>query len=127
MDTTLPWVAIVDDEDSIRRALLRLLRSAGIPARSFDSAASLLVALADGAPSCAVIDVHMPVCSGLELQAQLARCAPAVAVILMTGHHTPEEHARALQLRPVAYLQKPLHDRLLLAAIGAACPTWSQP
>jgi len=127
MDTTLPWVAIVDDEASIRRALLRLLRSAGIPALAFDSAAALLAVVDDGAPRCAVIDVHMPGCSGLELQAMLAQCAPTVAVVLMTGHHTNLEHARALQLRPVAYLHKPLHDGLLLAAIGATCSTWSQP
>lgn len=127
MDTTLPWVAVVDDEASIRRALVRLLRSAGIPALAFDSGASFLDALAIGAPCCAVIDVHMPGGSGLDLQAQLARCAPAVAVILMTGHHTLGEHSRALQWHPVAYLQKPLSDQLLLAAIGVACPYWREP
>lgn len=126
MDNTLPWVAVVDDEASIRRALLRLLRSAGIPALAFDSGASFLAALEAGAPCCAVIDVHMPGGSGLDLLAQLSRCAPAVAVILMTGHHTAGEHSLALQWRPVAYLQKPLSDQLLLAAIGAACPYWRE-
>lgn len=126
MDITLPWVAVVDDEDGVRRALMRLLRSAGIPAMAFDGAASFLAALPAGAPCCAVLDVHMPGMSGLELQALLARQAPAVGVIIMTGHHTPDEQARALQHRALAYLLKPMNDQQLLAAIGAACPSWSQ-
>jgi FixJ family two-component response regulator len=127
MDTKLPWVAVVDDEESIRRALLRLLRSAGIPAQAFDSADRLLAVLPAGAPCCAVVDVHMPGRSGLELLALLAKQAPDIGVILMTGHHTPEEHARALPYRPLAYLHKPMNDLQLLAAIGAACPAWSLP
>lgn len=127
MDTQLPWVAVVDDEDSIRRALLRLLRSAGIPARAFDGADSFLAALADGAPCCALLDVHMPGRSGLDLLALLATLAPHTGVIIMSGHHTPEEHARAMHYRPLAYLHKPMNDLQLLAAIGAACPAWSQP
>ena len=127
MDTKLPWVAVVDDEDSIRRALLRLLRSAGIPARAFDGADSFLAALADGAPCCALLDVHMPGRSGLDLLALLAREAPGTGVIIMTGHHTPEEYARAQQYRPLAYLHKPMNDLQLLTAIGAVCPSWSLP
>jgi FixJ family two-component response regulator len=125
MDTQLPWVAVVDDEASIRRALLRLLRSAGIPALAFDSAESFLAALPAGAPCCAVLDVHMPGRSGLELQALLAVHAPDVGVIIMTGHHTPEEQARALQHQPLAYLHKPMNDQQLLAAIVTTCPAWS--
>ncbi|QJD93204.1 response regulator [Duganella dendranthematis] len=125
MDTTLPWVAVVDDEESIRRALLRLLRSAGIPALAFDGADSFLAALPAGAPCCALLDIHMPRRSGLELQALLADQAPQTGVIIMTGHHTPEEYARAQHYRPLAYLHKPVNDLQLLAAIGAVCPSWS--
>lgn len=125
MDTTSPWVAVVDDEEAIRRALLRLLRSAAIPAMAFDSAANFLAALPAGAPCCAVLDVHMPGLSGLDLQALLAQRAPAIGVVIMTGHYTPEEQARALQHRPLAYLLKPMNDQQLLTAICAACPSWS--
>ena len=125
MDTLLPWVAIVDDEEAIRRALLRLMRSAGIPARAFASGAELtehITLLPAAAPCCVVLDIHMPGMNGLELQARLARLAPATRVVVMTGHHTPEEQARAMQHRPLAYLLKPVNDQLLLDAIAAACP-----
>lgn len=122
MDTTLPWVAIVDDEEAIRRALLRLMRSAGIPARAFASGAELIALLPATAPCCVVLDIHMPGMDGLELQARLAGLAPSAGVVVMTGHHTPGEQARAMQHRPLAYLLKPVNDQLLLDAIAAACP-----
>ncbi|MES2260430.1 MAG: response regulator [Pseudomonadota bacterium] len=124
MDTLLPWVAVVDDEEAIRRALLRLLRSAGIEARAFAGGADLLAALRDGAPYCAVLDMHMPGMSGCELQARLARDAPDTGVVVVTGHHSAELQARAMQGRPVAYLLKPMNDRLLLEAIAAARAAW---
>jgi FixJ family two-component response regulator len=125
MDTTLPWVAIVDDEEAIRRALLRLMRSADIAAKAFASGAELtehLALLPAAAPCCVVLDLHMPGMGGLELQARLAELAPGAGVIVMTGHSTPEERARALQHQPLAYLLKPVNDQLLLDAIAAACP-----
>ena len=123
MDTSLPWIAIVDDDEAIRRALLRLMRSAGIAAQAYAGGDALLdaIALAALPPCCVVLDVHMPGLSGLDIQARLAAIAPATGVIIMTGHHTPEEQARALRLRPLAYLTKPVNDLLLLDAIGAAC------
>jgi FixJ family two-component response regulator len=129
MDTSLPWIAIVDDDDAIRRALLRLMRSAGIAAQGYAGGAALLdaIALAARPPCCVVLDVHMPGLSGLEVQARLAAVAPATAVVIMTGHYTAEEQARAMRLRPLAYLDKPVNDQLLLAAIGAACGPWSPP
>eukprot|EP01034_Spumella_vulgaris_P033786 gene33786-41679_t len=80
--TTLPWVAVVDDEAAIRRALLRLLRAAGIPARDYDGGAALLAALqdgADGTPFCVVLDLHMPGMSGFDLQQRLAELASSPA------------------------------------------------
>ena len=126
MDTLLPWVAIVDDEEAIRRALLRLMRSAGVAARAFASGAELIALLPATAPCCVVLDIHMPGMNGLELQARLAELAPAAGVIVMTGHHTPEEQARALQQRARAYLLKPVNDQLLLDTIAAACPPFVQ-
>jgi len=125
MDTNLPWVAIVDDEDAVRRALLRLLRAAGIPARSFATGAALLAALPDGAPYCAVLDVHMPGMSGFELQALLADAAPRTGAVFVTGHDLADVEARAMRRPPVAYLLKPVNDRLLLDAIGLARAAWN--
>ncbi|OEZ56263.1 response regulator transcription factor [Duganella sp. HH105] len=121
MDTSTPWIAVVDDDDAIRRALLRLMRAAGVNARAYAGGAEFLAALDDGHPCCVVLDVHMPGLSGLDVQVRLAQQAPDVGVILITGHQTPAEQALALQHQPLAYLSKPVNDQLLLDAIAAAC------
>jgi FixJ family two-component response regulator len=125
MDTNSPWVAVVDDEAPIRRALVRLLRSAGIAAQAFESGASLLDALRASPPCCAVLDVHMPAMSGFEVQEQLALASPHTGVVFVTGRHNPEDHARALRLRPVAYLRKPMDSKALLDAISIAYSNWT--
>jgi FixJ family two-component response regulator len=125
MDTNFPWVAVIDDEPAIRRALVRLLRASGITAREFDGGAALLATLSQGpAPYCVVLDLHMPGMSGLELQEHLLDLAPRTGVITVTGHHSPETQARALRSNPVAYLHKPMNDLLLLEAIAAARAKW---
>lgn len=121
METSLPWVAVVDDDDAVRRALLRLLRSGGIAARAYAGGADFLAALDGAHPCCVVLDVHMPGLSGLEVQARLAAQAPGVGVIILTGHPTPAEQVQAQQHRPLAYLSKPVNDQLLLDTIGLAC------
>ncbi|MCU6502056.1 response regulator [Rugamonas sp. A1-17] len=121
MDTSLPWVAVVDDDEAIRRALLRLLRSAGIAARAYAGGAEFLAALDGGHPCCVVLDVHMPGLSGLEVQARLATLAPAVGVIIITGHQTEAEQAQAQLHQPLACLAKPFDDQAILDAIGRAC------
>ncbi|NVM80018.1 FixJ family two-component response regulator [Duganella sp. SG902] len=123
MDTSHTWVAIVDDEAAIRRALLRLMRAAGVPARAFASGAELLAVLPASRPCCALLDLHMPAMSGLDLQARLAALAPATGVILMSGHPTPAQQAGASRRPPLACLLKPVDERALLDAIAAACPT----
>lgn len=121
MDTSLPWVAVVDDDEAVRRALLRLLRSVGIAARAYAGGADFLAALDDGHPCCVVLDVHMPGLSGLEVQARLAALAPKVGVIIITGHQTAVEQAQAQLHQPLAYLGKPVDDQAILDAIGMAC------
>jgi FixJ family two-component response regulator len=125
MDTNFPWVAVVDDEAAIRRALVRLLRSVGIPAQAFASGASLIDALAGGAPCCAVLDVHMPAMSGFDVQERLAQVSPRTGVVFVTGRHNPEDYARALRLRPAAYLRKPMDSKALLDAVTMACTGWA--
>lgn len=121
METSTPWIAVVDDDDAVRRALLRLMRAAGVNARAYAGGAQFLAALDGGHPCCVVLDVHMPGLSGLEVQARLAAQAPAVGVILITGHQTQAEQALALRHQPLAYLSKPVNDQLLLDAIATAC------
>ncbi|WP_295996923.1 response regulator [Rugamonas sp.] len=127
MDTSPPFVAIVDDEEAVRRALLRLMRSVGVPARAYASGAAFLADLATYRPRCAVLDLHMPGMSGLAVQASLAALAPEVGVIIMTGQHSAEVEAEAQPHAPLAYLLKPMNDQLLLDALASACAAWRQP
>jgi FixJ family two-component response regulator len=115
-----PRVAVVDDEPSVRRAIQRLIRSAGMEVESFPSGAEFLAALRDGGPDCVVLDLHMPQVTGFEVQARLAQLGARVPVVIITGHDTPEARARAAAAGASAYLLKPVDDRTLLDAIAAA-------
>jgi FixJ family two-component response regulator len=131
MDTISSWVAVVDDEAAIRRALLRLLRAAGIAAREYAGGTDLLAELergggpAHGAPYCVVLDLHMPGMSGIELQERLAGLLPHTGVIAVTGQHSAETQARVLRPNLVAYMQKPMNDQSLLDALAAARAAWN--
>ena len=114
------YVAIVDDEEPVRRALVRLLRSAGHEAQAFASGKQLLESLPERLPSCILLDLHMPDMSGLDVQQRLAQQWPRLPIIFITGHHSPETEHRARAAGPCAYLLKPVNDRQLLDAIALA-------
>jgi FixJ family two-component response regulator len=116
------FIAIVDDEEPIRRALLRLMRSAGLEAQSFSCGTEFLDSLTIREPACVVLDLHMPGMNGFEVHNRLAQTWPHLPVIIVTGHHSAETHAQALSTHPIAYLQKPIHDQLLLDAIALVMP-----
>jgi FixJ family two-component response regulator len=116
--TNRPLVAIVDDEDPIRKALMRLLRSAGLDAVTFSSGTEFLDSLSHRRPDCVVLDLHMPVVSGFMVQAELAESG--LPVVIITGHDSDETRDRALAGRPAAYLRKPVQDQALLDAIYLA-------
>lgn len=120
MDTHFPWIAIIDDEEPVRRALLRLLRSAGLQGRAFASGAEFFAELAVSWPYCVVLDLHMPGMSGFDVLAHLQLVAPEIGVIVATGQHSAENEARVRRHRPLAYLRKPVDDQQLLDAIQAA-------
>jgi FixJ family two-component response regulator len=127
MMTPQPLIAIVDDEESIRRALSRLLRSVGLQAVAYASGAEFLTALPLQPPSCVVLDLHMPGMSGIDVQEQLARSWPDLPVIVVTGQHSTETETQVQVCHPVAYLLKPLDDELLLGAIRAATDAGRSP
>ena len=120
MKTPLPWIAVVDDEEPVRRALLRLMRSAGIDAHAFASGPEFLDSLSDTKPYCVVLDLHMPGMSGFDVQESLLQNLIDIQVIVVTGHHSAEVQARALLSKPIAYLLKPMNDQALLDAIASA-------
>ena len=115
-----PLVAVVDDEESVRRALDRLLRSAGFAVETFASGAQFLRSELDHRPACVVLDLHMPELSWLDVQLFLARDRVPVPVIMVTGHETPEARARLMSRGATACLRKPVDDKVLLAAIDHA-------
>jgi FixJ family two-component response regulator len=118
MSKTRPLVAIVDDEEPIRKALTRLLRSTGLDVESFPAGSDFLESLASHKPDCVVLDLHMPVVNGFEVQARLAQSG--VPVVIITGHDSDETRTQALAARPAAYLRKPVNDQILLDAIELA-------
>lgn len=118
MSKARPLIAIVDDEESVRKALTRLLRSSGLDVVTFSSGVELLESLAVRRPDCVVLDLHMPVMDGFAVQSRLAK--PGVPVVIMTGHDSSETRERAMAGQPVAYLRKPVNDETLLDAIELA-------
>jgi FixJ family two-component response regulator len=117
MSASHPVIAIVDDEESVGKALERLLRSAEMEARVFASGAEFLTAIAEFNPDCVVLDLHMPGVSGFDVMAGLQRRFP---IVVITGHDSPEAEARALGGGAAAYLRKPVSDRTLIGAISEA-------
>jgi FixJ family two-component response regulator len=113
-------VYVVDDDDSIRRALKRLLRSLGYHAITFESAEEFL----DSAPylgeGCLVLDIRLPGMTGLDLQEKLASSGAKYSVIFMTAHDNPQWRERAKKAGAIAYLRKPFGDQSLLDAIQFA-------
>ena len=120
MNPLRPLIAIVDDEDSVRKALARLLRSSGMEVATFASGDEFLAAVGNIPVDCVVLDLHMPRVSGFEVQLQLARLGKRTGVVIITGHDTPESRARALAGGAAAYLLKPIDEQVLLDAIAAA-------
>ena len=120
MSQDRPTVAIVDDEESVRRALKRLMVSAGISVESFASGGEFLESLAERRPDCVVLDLHMPGVSGFDVQERLAQSRDPPPVVVITGHDSAESQRRAMDGGATACLHKPVIDRVLLEAITNA-------
>ena len=110
-------IAVVDDEEAVRKALDRLLRSAGMDVATFNSGAMFLASLNTREYDCLVLDLHMPEVNGFDVQARLHELGSALPVIVITGHDTPEACVRARAGGAAAYLLKPVDERTLLNAI----------
>lgn len=113
-------VAIVDDEDSIRKALGRLLRSAGMEVEMFGSGEAFLARPRGNALDCLVIDLHMPGIDGFAVQERLMHAGDAMPVIVVTGYDKPEYRVRAQALGVSAFFAKPVHAEALIDAIAEA-------
>jgi two-component system response regulator FixJ len=115
-----PVVYIVDDEDSMRRALTLLMTTVGYQPIAFAKPAEFLAKYDANQPGCLVIDVRMPEMSGLEVQQQLNRAGSMLPVILITGHGDIPMAVQAMKDGAFDFLQKPFRDQELLDRINAA-------
>jgi FixJ family two-component response regulator len=113
-------IAIVDDDESVRRALARLLRAAGFDAVSFPSGEALLDSGRHASFPCAVLDIRLGGMSGLEVARILTTLTPRVEVIMMTAEDSAENRDEAIRLGCVAYFAKPFDGQEMLHAIRLA-------
>ena len=113
-------VAIIDDDDSVRKALLRTLVGAGLEVLAFSSAQDFLAAAEIERVSCVVSDLRMPGIDGLHLQSALAERMPHVAVVFITGHGDVSSTVQAMKSGAVDFLEKPVRRADLLEAIARA-------
>lgn len=120
MNNTPELVSVVDDDASVRKSLVRLLRSAGLAAEEFASARAYLERVPYEGVSCLVLDVQMPELSGLDLQQSLAEVGREEQVVFITGNGDIPMCARAMKAGAVDFLPKPFEDTELLSAVERA-------
>ena len=113
-------VNIVDDDESLRRAMDSLCRSLGFETRTYGSAQAFLDARREDMSGCLVLDVRLPGVSGLDFQSQLAALGIRLPVILVTGHGDIPMSVRAMKAGAVDFLPKPFRDQDLLDAVTTA-------
>ena len=113
-------VHIVDDDESLRVALLELLVTAGYEARGYASTGEFLLHQLPERRSCILLDVRMPGPSGIELQTALAQRGIAVPIIFMTGHADVPTSVRAMKAGAIDFLEKPVTREMLFEALELA-------
>jgi FixJ family two-component response regulator len=116
-EPTPPTISIVDDDLSMRRALRRLVRSAGFPVETFASARDYLDATARDRGGCLVLDIYMEGMNGFELQERLVSDRCAIPVIFITAHDDPVTRERIRRSGAAGYLSKPFDPEALLDEI----------
>jgi FixJ family two-component response regulator len=116
----LDCVFVVDDDDSVRRSLVRLIRSAGYEVIAYKSAEALLAEPDLKRGACLVLDLRLPAMSGLELQELLTRSGRSLPIIFISGHGDVPTTVRAMRGGAVDFLQKPFNERDLVQAIERA-------
>jgi FixJ family two-component response regulator len=115
-----PLVFIVEDDESMRRALSNLFQSVGLEVRMFGSAAEMLQRELPDVASCLVLDIRLPGLSGLDFQSDLARANINIPIIFMTGHGDIPMSVRAMKSGAIDFLTKPFRDQDMLDAVTVA-------
>jgi FixJ family two-component response regulator len=120
MTTPTPLIRVVDDDESLRTALLRLLDAAGFKARGYASVGDFLLQPPPDGPGCVLLDVRMPGPSGLDLQAALLRQGNPLPVVFLTGHADVAASVQAMKAGAVDFLTKPVQREVLFDALQRA-------
>ena len=115
-----PTVHVVDDDDSMRRSLARLLGGAGYRIASYATAEEFLAAAGPALTGCLLLDLRLPGASGLELQDLMVERGCALPTVFLTGHGDVPASVRAMKHGAVDFLQKPVIADELFAAVSAA-------
>jgi FixJ family two-component response regulator len=113
-------VCVVDDDAPLRRALSRLLRSAGYSVEAFGTAEDFLAAPHEPAPDCLVLDIHLGSMSGFDLHERLSASGLSIPTVFITGHDDAFTRERARRAGAAGYVRKPFDEADLVAAIQAA-------
>lgn len=115
-----PTVFLVDDDEAVRAALIRLLRSEGLATEAFDSAGAFLSHFDPARPGCLLLDVRMPGLDGLDLQHELLARGADIPIVFITGHGDVPMAVRALKDGAFDFIEKPIDPRKLPATVKAA-------
>jgi FixJ family two-component response regulator len=113
-------VFVVDDDASVREALQRLIRSAGLSVEAFASAEEFLSRPRADAPSCLLLDVRLPHLSGLDVQRRMAEAHNEIPIVFITGHGDIPTTVRAMKAGAVEFLTKPLVEGDVLESVQQA-------
>jgi two-component system response regulator FixJ len=113
-------ISVVDDDESVRNSLKRLLRSMEFEVRTFPSAREFLQQGPLNDHGCVIVDIRMPEMNGLDLQKRLSDSGVSLPIIFITAYEDPGVRAQAMQAGALAFLQKPFSDPSLMDAIGLA-------
>jgi len=113
-------ISIIDDNESIRVALKRLIQSTGLPAEDFASAEDFLVSCRSQDSACLILDLELPGMSGLELQTQLQVSNPGVPIVFISARFDEQARTRALRAGAFRFLQKPFGEEALFEAIKSS-------
>jgi FixJ family two-component response regulator len=117
MDKNRSRVYVVDDDDSVRRAFGRLLRSAGLDAETFSSAEEFFSSAKQDKNACILIDIRMPGLSGFDLLERLASQGIQIPVIVVSAFDDAKIREHARELGAIPFFRKPVDDQALLDAI----------
>jgi FixJ family two-component response regulator len=116
-------IAVIDDDESVRKALARLLSASCYDIRTYGSAREFIKSDMSELPGCLLLDLYMPEISGLDLQNQLRKAGITIPTIVITAHDEPGLRERCQSAGVAAFLTKPLNQDALISAINNAMET----